>query len=101
MGIRLQASARIEDRVSSSNADGFEIIPTPAIWSPTHPAVARVTEDTILDQIGLLSHLRCAAHHIGFGSMGPDATAHDATAHDAAARVVSQFAKLNFHALVK
>jgi hypothetical protein len=32
-----------------------------------------------------LSHLRCAAHHIGFGSMRPDAAAHDATAHDATA----------------
>ena len=42
--------------------------------------VARVKEDTILDQIGLLPHLRCTAHHIGFGSMGPDAAAHDATA---------------------
>jgi len=47
--------------------------------------VAGVTEDTILDQIGLLSHLRCAAHHIGFGSMGPDAAAHEAAADKAAA----------------
>jgi hypothetical protein len=39
-----------------------------------------------MDQIGLLSHLRCAAHHIGFWSMGPDAAAHEAAAHEAAAR---------------
>jgi len=47
--------------------------------------VAGVTEDTILDQIGPLSHLRCTAHHIGFGSMGADAAAHKAAAHKAAA----------------
>jgi hypothetical protein len=47
--------------------------------------VAGVTEDTILDQIGLLSHLRCTAHHIGFGSMGADAAAHKAATHRAAA----------------